>query len=181
MRGRRVILLTVVLGCAWVAPTRNADARPVHLSKRFETDKRVGIGVLAGVPTGITGKFFFNSEFALDLGVGAYVEYRERDGLHLHMDFLWHPFVAVEGETFLAPMYVGVGARLLQYDEMDAMDEKVTVTHMGVRVPVGIAFDLGERPFDIFLEAAFVFDPVMSDEAEGAFDFNGGAGARFYF
>ena len=169
---RFIVILT--LSIALVAET--ADARPTSISKQYETDKRLGIGLMLGIPLGLDVKFLATETIAIDLGIGAYIAYRDRTGLHIHADVLYHPFVAVEGESFLAPLYAGLGARFLNYDDY---------THIGIRVPVGIAFDFGSKAFDIFLEGAFVYDVSVSGgdpavETPGAVDINVMTGVRFF-
>jgi hypothetical protein len=155
----------------------SAHARPLALSKSFETDKKLGAGLMLGVPLGGVGKLVLSDQLAVDLGLGAYLAYRDRTGFHMHADLLWHPFVAVEGETFLAPLYVGLGTRLQNHDGL---------THLGVRVPVGIAFVFDRLPIDIFLETALVYDfsisePELDEAAPGAVDVNGLVGLRYFF
>jgi hypothetical protein len=149
---------------------QRAEARPYALSKDYQTDKRLGVGVMLGVPASVSLKFLMTDTLALDAAAGAYIAYRDRTGFHAHADLLWHPFVAVEGESFLAPLYFGLGARLLAYE----------FTHIGVRVPVGISFDFGKKPFDIFLEGAFIYDFSMPAEATGPVDINAVVGVRYY-
>ncbi len=155
-----------------VAAATSAHAAPVALSKQFETDKRLGAGLMLGVPAGVSAKYMFTSTVAIDVGVGGYLLYRDRDGFAAHGDLLWHPFVAVEGESFLAPLYLGLGIRFLAHD---------SINHVGVRVPVGLAFVFDESPIDVFVESAFVYDFSVSEDDESAFDANGVIGIRYYF
>lgn len=168
MRRTRFI---VILALSLVFVAESADARPTAISKRYETDKKLGIGLMAGIPTGLGIKFLATEELAIDLGVGAVLGYRGRTGLHIHADFLYHPFVAVEGDTFLAPFYTGLGGRFLNFDDF---------THIGVRIPFGIAFDLDNKSFDIFLEGALIYDVSMTEGSSGAVDINVLTGLRFY-
>jgi hypothetical protein len=63
------------------------------------------------------------------------------------------------------------------------------ITHLGVRVPLGIAFVFDNLPIDIFLETAFIYDfsinqgedSAVGDSAPGAVDVNGLVGLRYYF
>ncbi len=159
----------LVLGALLVAG--HADAEPLAISKQYETDKKFGVGVALGVPVGGVGKFLITPKFAIDFGAGGYYLYRDRDGIHLYGDILWHPFVAVEGETFLAPLYVGLGSRILNYDD---------ITHFGLRVPVGVSFDFYDAAIDVFLEGAFIYDVSIGEGGEGAVDVNGQVGLRYY-
>jgi hypothetical protein len=172
--------LSVVLTLALLLAAASAQARPLAISQRFDTDKKIGAGVMLGVPISAVGKLMLTPELALDLGLGAYVAYRDRTGFHMHADLLFHPFVAVEGETFQAPLYLGLGPRLLHYDG---------TTHVGVRVPLGISFVFDNAPIDVFLETAFIYDLSISQDetgevgqsSPGAVDVNGLVGLRYYF
>ncbi|MEJ7603475.1 MAG: hypothetical protein WKG01_36655 [Kofleriaceae bacterium] len=53
-----------------------------------------------------------------------------------------------EGEAFKLPFYVGVGLRVWSWD--DRYEDNGTV--IGVRAPLGIAFDFNDIPLDIFLQ-----------------------------
>lgn len=158
------LALIVALGAA-----TSAEARPVALSKRFETDKKTGVGLMVGSPTALSAKYFLTPEIAVDLSLGANLV-RKRDGFHLNADLLWHPFVAVEGITFLAPLYVGGGFRYLDHD-----------ARAGIRFPVGISFVFDEKPLGLFAEVAVIYDVTMAEEADGVLDPEMAVGARYYF
>jgi hypothetical protein len=163
---RRVTAITLLLG---FLATATAEARPVALSKHYETDKKIGAGLMLGSPTAISVKYLFTPAIAVDLGVGMNV-IRKRDGFHLNADLLWHPFVAIEGNTFLAPLYLGGGFRYLSHHE-----------RTGIRFPLGISFDFEKSPIDIFSELAVIYDLSMVEEAEGVLDINLAMGIRYYF
>lgn len=147
-----------------------SEARPVAFSKLYKAERKLGVGLMLGIPTGLSLKYHLTSTLAVDLGAGAYIAYRDRTGFHAHLDLLWHPFVAVEGQSFMAPMYIGLGTRLLVHD----------VAHVGVRVPVGISFDFANTPIDIFLEGAFVYDVSIGEGGSGPVDINAMLGLRYY-
>lgn len=170
------VLCAAVAGLALLLVSlQPAEARPRPRASKFSANKQFGIGLMIGVPTGLTGKYFFGRSTALDFGAGAISRYSNRDGLHLHMDVLWHPAVLVNARPFVIPFYVGVGGRLFDYDQDNDNDDLA----LGLRVPLGIAFDFNNVPLDIFLEAVFVFDFV----GRGAgYDYlNGAFGIRYYF
>lgn len=127
---------------------------------------------MLGVPSGLSGKYFLSADTALDFGVGVVREWRDRDGLHLHADFLWHPVSLVNAPALAMPLYFGVGGRLWDWDG-DADNE----LFVGARVPVGIALDFNNVPLDVFFELAFVLDIIGDVEA----DLNGAIGVRYYF
>jgi hypothetical protein len=87
----KAVLVSVVLALG-VGSADLADARPrPRAGKSFEANKTFGLGLMLGAPSGLSGKYFLSSDNALDFGVGAIGYYRGRSGLHLHLDYLWHP------------------------------------------------------------------------------------------
>lgn len=155
-----------------LASVGSAEAGPAELEKDFETDKTVGVGLMLGVPAGLSAKFFLVDQLAIDLGIGGQLGYRDRDGFAIHADVLWHPFVAVEGRSFLAPLVLGVGARFLDYDQ---------TSRIGVRVPVGLSFDFTDLPIDVFGELALVVDVAVDNgDDTSPIDANFVVGARYF-
>ncbi len=141
------------------------------------SDKGVfGLGIIAGEPTGVSGKYYLGNDTAIDGALGFALIGR---GFQVHSDFLWHPVVIDQKESFVLPLYVGVGARILRHDSGGADD--VDHTRIGLRVPFGILFDFTEIPIDVFGEFAGVGDYRTQGDSDFALDINGGVGARYYF
>jgi hypothetical protein len=150
-----------------------------------------GLGVQLGAPTGITGKLYLDQPFALQMGIGFVDDFDDEDGLHVHLDFIWHPAILARQPAFTLPFYLGVGARLLQHDYVYRIDRTYYVdedTHLGVRVPFGLLMDFNRVSLDIFLEVALVVDLFFVEDTYGPFyerhdrvDLNGGVGIRYYF
>jgi hypothetical protein len=141
------------------------------------TEKGVfGLGIILGEPTGISAKLYLSDNTAVDAAVGgAFVG----GGLHVHADFLLHPWVLENRDTFVLPAYVGVGVRLLDHDRGVEGD-----FHIGARGVVGMLFDFKEIPIDAFVEVAAVLDVRLSDDdTHGGLGLaiNAGIGARYYF
>jgi hypothetical protein len=157
---RRLVALLVFLSALAAGARARADGGPF------------GLGLIVGSPTGISGKLYFNRQNALDFAVGeAFLNER---GLHIHVDYLWHPVILTQDEAFTLPLYVGVGGRLLSHDT-----HAETNTHLGVRGVVGILFDFKRVPLDVFLEAAMVLDIVHA--SDDILDVNAALGVRYYF
>jgi hypothetical protein len=157
------------------ASLSEARPRPKRNSKSFEANKTFGLGLMVGVPSGLSGKYYLSQDTALDFGVGVFGRYG-RD-LHLHLDFLWHPVVLASPEAFWMPLYFGVGGRMLDHqDNRDFVDD----SHLGIRAPLGIMFDFNNVPLDIFLELALVVD-LIHDGNHGYSDVNLSLGLRYYF
>lgn len=158
-----------VVGASTACFVSSAQAQPVEKGA-------LGVGIILGEPTGIAAKLYLADDTAIAGAVGfAFVG----SGLHLHTDFLWHPWVLDDTDTFVLPAYVGVGGRLLSEDEGGGDD----VFHIGARAVGGMLFEFKEVPIDAFVEIAGVLDYEFSDEEDGGVGvaLNAGIGARYYF
>jgi hypothetical protein len=161
--------LALVVVCAAVAVA--VGAGPV----RAEEKGVLGVGLIVGEPTGVSGKYYLGNDTAIDAAIGAAFLGR---GAQVHGDFLWHPWVLDTKESFALPVYLGVGLRLLNHDASGEDEDHVRI---GVRAPVGIVFDFTKIPLDVFAELALVGDYHTAGDSTFGIDFNGGAGARYYF
>ena len=162
--------------------TSAADARPPTVQKGF------GLGVMVGAPTGLSGKLYLDrSPMAIQFGLGTYHQTHAHDGLHVHGDVLWHPAVLASTPAFDLPFYVGVGARLLDYDEYyDHGHWHNDESRIGVRVPIGLSFDFRRAPLDLFAELVPVWDLVhdhddFDEHHHSHADLTGALGLRYYF
>ncbi|MCG8422730.1 MAG: hypothetical protein MJE77_32855 [Proteobacteria bacterium] len=136
-----------------------------------------GLGLILGEPTGISAKLYLDDSTAVDGAAGVAII---GGGLHVHGDYLWHPWVLEERDMFVLPAYVGVGGRLFQRDRSGGDSD----FHIGARAVGGMLFDFKELPLDVFVEIAGVVDYVFSDIAEDegiGLALNLGVGARYYF
>ena len=127
-----------------------------------------GMGVMFGEPTGLSAKGWISESSAIDAGIGW--SFVNNGSLHIHADYLYH-FKNVFG-TPNVPLYLGVGGRIKMKNT-----EHNTDTRIGIRVPIGIAFQFQDAPVDIFLEIAPILD--LNPTTEGSV--NGAIGIRYYF
>jgi len=185
---RNALLATVVLA---LCVSGSAEAR--HRSfgngggRAYESNGKFGIGLELGAPTGFNGKYFLTPNTALNFGVGWLYDnyYRDGDGFHLYLDHLWHPVSLVENEAFKLPFYFGVGGRFWSFDHYRGRDLYDRSSAVGVRVPLGVAFDFNKIPLDAFVQLTFGLDVFVGDYADryhsiGA-DFGASIGARYWF
>jgi len=177
--------VALVLGLVVASSVAEARPRPAGKSRKsnFEANKTFGLGLMFGDPTGLSGKYFVGPDTAIDFGVGgAGYGHGYRRGIHVHADYLWHPISLVSAEPFELPLYFGIGARFWSFDYDNDGDRYDGVSALGVRVPIGIAFDFNNVPLDIFIELGLVFDFFVNDYRD---DFGvyglGAAGIRYYF
>lgn len=156
-------------------------------SKSFVANKTFGLGLELGAPVGLNGKVFVAPAVALDFGVGfIYSHYYYGDGLHLYGDVLWHPTSLVSADAFELPFYVGVGLRYWDFDYCDRGLCTYGGSAVGLRVPVGIAFDFNRMPLDIFIQLVPVIDFVNGDYYDrfrdrSHFGIDLSAGIRYWF
>lgn len=125
----------------------------------------VGAGIILGEPTGISAKWWNSRDRAMDLAIAWSTGRNDR--FHLHGDYLIHRFDLISVDSGKLPLYYGLGARMGFGDEVD----------LGVRIPVGIAYQFPNDPFELFFEIV----PVLNVYPATAFDANGGFGVRYYF
>lgn len=169
-------VLSLLLGA-----TGTADATEVGRSRPF------GLGFVLGDPTGITGKYWFNTENALDFTVGFagygprrycwYDNNRRRCDRYGHIsvnvDYLWH-FDIVRGNPVTLDWYVGAGGRVWFWND-DYYDDRGV--GLAARAPIGLALMFRNPSFlEVFFElvpSIYFWDP--------SFGFDAGLGVRFYF
>ena len=125
-----------------------------------------GLGIIAGQPTGISGKFWTGPKTGIDLAAAWSVE--KHQSFECHADYLIHDFGVFKVDKGKMPLYYGVGGRLV-----DADDD----THIGVRVPVGINYIFATAPLDLFVEVA----PTLDLAPDTDLNVEGGIGIRFWF
>jgi hypothetical protein len=142
-----------------------------------------GLGLIIGSPTGVSLKYYISKGHAIDAAVG--LTTIGNDGLHIHADYLWHPWVLASEGSFDLAAYLGLGGRVLDHDRGRGRDDDF---HLGVRGPVGLVFDFLKSgvPLDVFVEVALVLDFVINDDDGDDhdnvdLDLNAGIGARYYF
>lgn len=138
-------------------------------------DDRLGLGVIAGEPTGLSAKYWLDEEHAVD--AAAAWSFWDAHGFEVHSDFLWHDFDLLgscAGSDSL-PLYCGVGARLkFRNDDSTHHDDHDTV--FGLRVPVGISYLFDGAPIDVFAEVA----PLVDLTPHLELNFSVAVGVRFY-
>ena len=141
-------------------------------------ERRFGLGVIIGEPTGISAKFWTSPVNAFDFGlgwsfggdrIGKYKGYYDGGRrVHFHMDYLWHAFEAIHSsERF--PLYYGFGGRMNSGAGYDAS--------VAVRGVFGIAWLPHNTPIDVFVELV----PSLQLTSSTGFGMDAGIGARYFF
>ena len=161
-----VLLATVLLLCGANFPV--AAETPQSYGPQ---SKYFGGGLYLGEPTGLTVKGYLAQRLALD-GVFAWSLNDEAFNLigDISYEFL---DIRTDSQNFSIPFYAGVGLKL-GFDEDGENDGE---TEVGIRVPVGIAFQFTKHPIELFLEIS----PGIQVAPDSEIDVTGGIGGRFYF
>lgn len=128
-----------------------------------------GLGIIAGEPTGIDGKFWLSGNTAFD--AAAAWSFVDCTRFQVQGDFVFHNFNVLK-RTFEVtkgelPLYYGIGARLRVQHENE----------FGLRFVGGAAYLVDNAPVDIFLEVA----PIMNLAPRTELDLSAAAGIRFWF
>lgn len=170
-----------LLAAALALSTTAAEARPrpggKSLGSPFTSNKTFGLGLELGNVEGLTGKLWLGDTNALDFGLGYIYEWGP-SGLNLYMDYLWHPFSLTSQPAFELPFYVGIGGRFWSWDRYNNNNG---VNAFGIRVPIGISFDLNNVPLDIFVEVTPTLDFYQNYIRRAYIDIDASFGVRFYF
>src|SRR5688500_14655693 len=94
----------------------------------------LGAGIIIGEPTGVTAKLYVKDDQAFQAAAGfAFIG----GGIHVHLDYVFHPLVLQSRDSFVLLAYLGPGARLIQY--RDGRDESYIA--LGIRGVAGLLFD----------------------------------------
>jgi hypothetical protein len=172
---RFVLAISTVAVIAAGAPGR-AEASEVAHSRKF------GLGGMLGQPTGVTIKYHFTPKHALTAALG--VGWWGGLNFHTHVDYGYH-FDLTKTADFDLRMYVGGGVKFFVYYyhyyhpywDHDWRVNDYGRVGLGIRAPIGIAFNINKVPLEVFLELApgFQFLPWLD------FFLDGAVGVRYYF
>ena len=91
---------------------------------------------------------------------------------------MFHPFLIAHTEPFELPFYIGIGGRLWDFNDHRFNDNGFA---LGVRVPIGIAFDFNKVPLDVFVQLTFVADLFFDYRDRFGPHFEGSVGIRYWF
>jgi hypothetical protein len=146
--------------------------------------RRRGIGFAVGDPTGVVGKLFLDSTYAIDAGIGfwdwGYGHCRNRgwdycggQAISLHADYLWHE--TLTRSTVKLDWHLGAGPRVIIIDDPGPDGDTVG---LAARMPIGLDLTFN-RPH--FLEVFFELAPALYVLPGLDFDVDAQLGVRFYF
>jgi hypothetical protein len=133
----------------------------------------IGLGIIAGDPTGLCGKVWLSDSEAV-AGAAAW-SFRHGGAVHVHADYLRHYDVTPDAHVYLGPqaarfrpaVHYGLGVRFHASSE----------GRVSLRLPVGFTGQITEAPADFFIELV----PLLDLTPETALDLNAALGMRYFF
>lgn len=132
----------------------------------------IGIGIIAGAPSGLSVKKFLTHDTAIQGNLSWYYY----GAFGLSFDYLIHNFDIIKVEKGELGLYFGPGVFLSMY-YMTYYGYTSGGFGAGLRVPLGACYQFENYPIDIFVEVA----PSLNVSPAVIFGFGGGVGARYYF
>ena len=127
-----------------------------------------GIGLALGEPSGFSIKKFNNNSEAFQYTLG-YSTVKGEEGINIGADFLLHNYDFITAEKGSIPFYYGAGIHLKSYNNAG--------NQIYARVPLGVAYEVADFPFDVFFE----FAPGIAVVPQPSLVTNFALGGRFYF
>ena len=154
---KRLIPAVALAAFVMVAAAGSAGAQVSHF----------GLGIIVGEPTGVDAKWFLNETNAIE---GALAWSLSNDNnFHIQVDYLYHQYDWIKAKKGRLPVYFGLGGRIEFRQNQDDL--------IGLRIPVGIAYEFADAPFDLFGEIV----PLLDLFPDTDFSLEGAIGARFWF
>lgn len=155
------------------APADPAAADAPKEAGRPSEKGTLGVGLIFGEPTGVSVKLYLEDDQAIQ---GAFGASFYADAWQVHAEYIWHPWILQDRDTFVLPVYLGPGLRFMRYNGGRNGDASYAV---GLRVVAGLLFDFKNVPLDVFVEAGGVIEYDFTDGTQPGL--NVGAGVRYYF
>jgi hypothetical protein len=152
---KKTIIAMILLG---VILAGHADAKPRG---------PFGLGIIIGEPTGIDAKYFLNANNAIE-GALAW-SLSGNNEFHIQCDYLYHNYTAITVSKGQLPIFFGLGGRIAFKENTD--------DQVGIRIPVGLAYEFEGGIFDVFGEIVPVLELIPDTE----FELEGALGVRFWF
>jgi len=137
----------------------------------------IGLGLMAGEPSGLSAKVWTGPHVALDAGLGySYYSYwwpNQGQALQVHGDVLWHTRSLTQSPDGYLPLYIGLGARVKLANE----GHENYPLRIGLRIPFGLEYVFASVPVGLFFELVPIFDLTPTTGPSG----NSAIGFRYYF
>ncbi len=136
-------------------------------------NQNIGAGVIIGSPTGLSAKLKLQQNRAVDLAMAW--DLGSQNDFYIHSNYLIGKkrFLVIDQQPLEG--FYGLGGSLRFHDP--APGSKDDRNNFGIRVPVGLNYQIQSAPVEIFAEVALVVELIPSTGVH----LNLGIGARYYF
>src|SRR6185503_13917041 len=95
------------------APPDPAAADAPKEAGRPSEKGTLGVGLIFGEPTGVSVKLYLKDDQAIQ---GAFGASFYADAWQVHAEYIWHPWILQDRDTFVLPVYLGPGVRFMRYN-----------------------------------------------------------------
>jgi hypothetical protein len=165
-----------IAAVAALTSSARADDDDMKGEKGRPVDKgTIGVGIILGEPTGVCAKLYLKDDQAVQIALGsAFIT----GGLQAHADYVFHPWILQDKESFVLPVYIGPGVRFIDYSSTTTNSSHAA---LGARAVIGLLFDFKNVPLDAFIEVAGVLEYDFGKGKGTGVALNGGGGIRYYF
>lgn len=149
----------------------------------FAQGSGLGLGIMLGEPTGISGKVWLSGDRAADFGLAWGGWGRGNGYFHVHGDYLFHNFNLINVSQGRLALHYGPGLRFRSWSggrywvNGRYYDTRGSHARLGVRFPVGLTYLFDGAPVDVFLEVAPTLDLIPGT----SFDVDAALGVRYWF
>lgn len=138
-------------------------------------ERKLGLGVIIGEPTGVSGKLWMKRDWAIDTAVS----YSFFSYLHIMANSVWHFHEAIKSihpslTDLSAYLGAGSGVRISSKDKPKSGDARA---NWYVRVPMGLEYLPRSPRIGPFIE----FAPGIGLAPKVFPEIHGGIGIRYYF
>jgi hypothetical protein len=134
-------------------------------SFNYSQNIKIGAGIIAGEPTGLSFKYWLTEKTALDAAFAW--SFVDENAFQIQADYLIHNFSLIKISEGKLPFYFGIGGRLKFSNDAT----------FGVRVPLGLAYIFSDAPVDIFVEVVPILDLLPKTD----FTLGAAIGGRYFF
>lgn len=168
---RRFIAFATTLGLAVAvaSPAFAQSTTVIHEDSSTTYYPTAEIGVFAGVPTGLSAKYWLSPFSGID---GALSWRFPNEGYSFNVDYIVHSYVLrdiLQQPNAKIPLYAGAGLKALHLSNNP---------EYGARFPLGVDALLDVIPISVFAEIA---PGVIFKREAPVFNADAGVGARVYF
>lgn len=171
-----IFMVFALLSSSAAQASRHSRAAPYP-----DSTGQVGLGVMLGDPTGLSGKVWISRSSAIDFGLA----YSFSNFMEVLGDYLYHFHGAFGSSSrFLTELtpYLGLGGTFFVDTSANRTDTKFFTNSgnsagLGIRIPFGLEWRSVRPPIGVFAELV----PGIAI-IPGTFGFlEGGVGVRYYF